>query len=167
MTNGTTGQTRIVADLSDLENLVKELGSTYVARVGILGAKATQQHEETTLTNGEVGTIHEFGSISNNIPARSFLRMPLEAKQKDIVQAMAGQQTQSYLEKGQIKNVYRNLGFFAEAFVKQAFASGGFGQWKPNKPATIARKGSDKPLIDSSQLRRSITSDVVKRSEIE
>lgn len=160
-------QTRITADLSKLEELVKELGGQYVARVGILGAKAAEPHEGAQgMTNSELGVIHEFGSISRNIPARSFLRMPVETKQKDIVQAMGSYKVKNLLENGQIKYVYRFLGLYAESFIKQAFSSGGFGRWAPNKPSTVAQKGSDKPLIDTAQLRRSITSDVVKKSEI-
>ena len=162
----TQSQTRVVADLSELEALVKELGGQWVARVGILGSNAMEQHEDTDLTNSQLGVIHEFGSLSRNIPARSFLRMPVELKQKEIVQSMASYRTKSALENGNIKRVYKDLGLYAEGFVKQAFSSGGYGQWAPNKPATIAAKGSDKPLIDTSQLRRSITSDVVKKSEL-
>ena len=87
-------------------------------------------------------------------------------KQKDIVQALGSYQVQNLFNNGQIKYVYRFLGLYAESFIKQAFSSGGFGRWAPNKPNTIAQKGSDKPLIDTAQLRRSITSDVVKKSEL-
>jgi len=37
-------------------------------------------------------------------------------------------------------------------------------QWAPNAPSTIARKGSDQPLINTGQLRRAITY-VVKTGE--
>lgn len=162
-----TAQSRVTADLSQLEALVKELGGQWVARVGILGNNAAkQEHDGTPLTNSELGVIHEFGSVANNIPPRSFLRMPVEMKEKEIVQSMASYRTKNALENGNIKRVFQDLGLYAEAVVKQAFSSGGFGQWAPNKPQTIARKGSDKPLIDTSQLRRSITSDVIKKSEL-
>lgn len=166
MSENTTGQTRITADLTDLENLVRELGGNWVARVGIIGEQAEIEHRGTHLTNAEIGVIQEFGSITNGIPARSFLRMPVELKQKDIVDSMANPRTQNAFETGNIKRVYRDLGLYAEAVVKVAFGSGGYGQWAPNKPSTIAQKGSDKPLIDTSQLRRSISSDVIKKSEM-
>lgn len=161
-----TAQTRVVADLSQLEELVKELGGMWVARVGILGNNAATPHANAGLTNSELGVIHEFGSLSRNIPPRSFLRMPVEVKQKEIVQGMASYRTKNALENGNIKRVYQDLGLYAEGFVKQAFASGGFGTWKGNAESTIAQKGSDRPLIDTAQLRRSITSDVIKKSEM-
>lgn len=40
------------------------------------------------------------------------------------------------------------------ALVKQAITEG---DWVPNSPATIAIKGSDKPLIDTSHMRNSAT----------
>jgi hypothetical protein len=42
----------------------------------------------------------------------------------------------------------------AQAAVKNKVVTGPF---EPNKPATIARKGSDRPLIDTAQLLNSIT----------
>lgn len=47
------------------------------------------------------------------------------------------------------------LGVFWEGKIKQTFRDGVFA---PLRPATIARKGSSKPLIDSGQLRQSVTS---------
>ena len=43
--------------------------------------------------------------------------------------------------------------------MKNTFTTGSF---TPNKPATIKRKGSSRPLIDTGHLRQSITSKVVK-----
>lgn len=159
-------QTRIRADTSKLEDLVKQLGSTYVARVGILGNKAATNHQETDLTNAELGVIQEFGSITANIPPRSFLRMPIETHEEEIVETLEKTGAKERIERGEIKGLYRQMGIAAEGVVQRAFATGGYGNWEPNKPATIAAKGSSAPLIDTAELRRSITSDVVKRSEI-
>jgi hypothetical protein len=40
--------------------------------------------------------------------------------------------------------------------VCRAWFTDGRNGWAPNKPATIARKGSDRPLIDTGALRASI-----------
>lgn len=160
-------QTRIKADLSGLEKLLKEIGGEYVARVGVIGSAAGEVHDaESGLTNAALGLIHEFGSDSNNIPARSFLRMPLEAQQDKLMQTLDTGSVKESIESGDIKQVYKILGFSAEQIVKDAFNTGGFGNWKANAPSTIAQKGSDKPLINTGTLQRSITSDVVKRGEI-
>ena len=96
-------QTRIEYNLDELEELLRGIGGDWVARVGILENKANSPHykaktievnnkkkriqtkEESGLTNSEIGVIHELGSETNNIPPRSFLRLPVETKEKDII----------------------------------------------------------------------------------
>lgn len=179
-------QTKINFNLDGLEKFRKTLGNDYVARVGILGANAGAPHMETvtagydtktgkairkasssesSLTNSEIGVIHEFGSESNGIPPRSFLRMPIEHFSKEILKSLSGTTAKALLERGDYKGIFALLGASAEGFVKLAFASSGFGQWPPNAPSTVAAKGSSRPLIDSGQLRDSITSDVVRSGD--
>lgn len=156
-------QTEITFNLDGLEELRKKLGDQYVARVGILGGHAARTDEESGLTNSEIGVIHEFGSDNAGIPPRSFLRMPVEHFKREIMKSLATAKVKEAIDRGDVITVFRVLGVAAEGFVKLAFNSGGFGKWPALKPETIARKGSSKPLIDTGQLRRSITSDVVKK----
>lgn len=178
-------QTKIDYNLDGLEELMRGIGGDYVARVGILEDKAQQPHVDVEtvtiggknytkkkastggeLTNSEIGVIHEMGSLTKNIPPRSFLRFPIELKEKEIMKAMGGKTVQNAVENGQFKTAYALLGVIAEGFVKQAFASGGYGQWDALSPSTIAAKGSSTPLIDTGQLRRSVSSDVIKKKEL-
>lgn len=160
-------QTKIRADLSQLENLLKQIGGEFVARVGVIGSAAGEVHDsESGLTNAELGLIHEFGSESRNIPARSFLRMPLETKQDQLIDKLDTGEVKDAIESGDIKQVYKVLGREGEQIVRDAFMSGGYGNWKANAPATVARKGTDKPLLDTGALQRSVSSDVVKRSDL-
>lgn len=161
-------QTKISLDLSQLEGFIRELGGKYVAKVGILGSDAGKTYEEGDgITVGEVGLIQEFGSVTNKIPARSFLRMPIESSQKSIIQQLGNPSVRSMVEKGNVKGVYKRMGVIAEGIIQKAFLSGGFGQWAPNAPSTIADKGRDQPLIGKEkQLYKSITSSVVKRGEL-
>jgi hypothetical protein len=50
------------------------------------------------------------------------------------------------------------MGLYAEGEVKRAILSG---PWAPNAPRTIARKKSDKPLVDTNQMVQSVVSRVV------
>lgn len=159
-------QTRIDFNIDGLNELVNQLGSEYVARVGILENKATSPHADSELTNGEIGVVHELGSETRNIPPRSFLRLPVETKGKEIMSAMGGKTIQAAIEAKQYKTAYALLGVVAEGYVKQSFATSGYGQWAALKPATVKAKGSSRPLIDTGQLRRSVTSDVIKRSDL-
>ena len=147
-------------DMSKLNKLVKELGAGYAVDVGIMGAKNTKiDREDTTLTNADIGYVHEFG---HGVPMRSFLRMPLSVKSnqilKDVVQAGAVKK----LAQGDVVGVLSDLGIACERAIGEAFATGGFGDWEPDDPRTIAAKGSSAILIDTHQLEQSIASQVVK-----
>lgn len=158
-------QTKVTVDLSGLQELIRELGSEYVTKVGILGSDAGKTYEDGEgMTVSEVGLYNEFGT--DRIPARSFLRMPIEQRQRYILEKLSTPSIRAMIEKGDIKGVYARLGFEAQNVIQGAFSTSGFGQWPPNAPSTVAAKGSSKPLIDTAQLRKSITSKVVKRDKI-
>ncbi|TDE17711.1 hypothetical protein [Dyadobacter psychrotolerans] len=171
----------VYIDLSKLANLRKKLGTELVAKVGIMGSDATALHKEsvtkyntetgkpyktagssTYLTNAELGVIHEFGSASRNIPIRSFLRMPLMEKSKEIVKMLGNKDVMDLIKKGEVVQVFRLIGLKGEQIVDRAFQTQGFGHWPALKPQTVDAKGSSSPLIDTGQLRRSITSTVDK-----
>src|SRR4051812_48352520 len=63
-------------------NLAQPIG----VKVGVLASDDARQGEGEPLGNAGIGVAQEFGSLTNNIPARSFLRMPLETK-KDRLEA--------------------------------------------------------------------------------
>lgn len=152
--------TQVKIDMSGFKPIKKALDDKFKTRVGILGGKASEAHKGTELTNADIGAIHEFGSLSNNIPPRSFLRLPLEAKlgewiNKNRIRYM------ELMEQGSVRKFYVDMGFAAEGIIDEAFVTSGFGQWAPDKPATAKRKGSSMPLIDTGQLRASITSKVM------
>ncbi len=176
-----TAKTKVTINLGKLHKIRDEMQSNFVAKVGIMGSKASEMHQTTTgasfkvgsrdvkkvtssgLSNVQLGVIHEFGSHSRNIPARSFLRMPLETKRKELMEFLGSKLAVQLIEEGNIKRLLLLLGIKAEAIIQSAFETSGFGTWQANTPETIARKGSSSPLIDTAQLRRSITSKVVKK----
>jgi phage gpG-like protein len=145
-------------NMEPLHKFVKEINSKKRVRVGIFGDKNGRQKGADT--NASLGAIHEFGSISGGIPARSFLRMPIHMKAKEIIKN-ASDGMGALLKEGGMATILKTLGFACESVVQMAFASRGFGKWKPNSPVTIRRKGSSAPLIDTGQLRRAISSKVV------
>lgn len=156
MTQGVpVGTSKIIRkNFNGLNSLVKALGDGRVVKVGILGRKAGRK-DSGDLTNAELGAIHEFGSFSKKIPSRSFLRMPIH-QNAEIIAREAGKGSAALVEKGDMVKVLEQIGLACKVAILRAFDSAGFGQWKPDKPATIRRKKSATPLIDSSQLRRSI-----------
>ncbi len=147
-------------DMSKLQTFVKGLDDKHQVQVGIFGNKSSR-HAGKGITNADVGAIQEFGSFTRGIPPRSFLRMPIHTQTDQILkQVVPG--AKDLLAQGKMMILLKRLGIACENVVQAAFASRGFGTWAPNKPSTIKRKGSDSPLIDTAQLRRSIASRVVK-----
>ena len=148
-------------------NRIYGWGDTRTVVAGHKKSRTTQ----STKTNAEIGLMHEKGSLSGGpggtrIERRSFLEMPLVWKSEGLMAIRnkvweaftAGDQTKARLHKA-----YKDLGMYAERIIQAAFESNGFGKWKADKASTIARKGSSMTLIDTSQLRASITSDVVAK----
>ena len=151
-------------DLSLLNNFVTGLGEAkqYQVKVGILGSKVNRKDGSKGGTNAEIGARHEWGSFTERIPQRSFLRMPLFSKGKQIIELTqkAGRQQ---LWEGKMKLFLQKLGVACEQIIGEAFASGGYGQWKPLAESTIEMKGHARILIHTRQLERAITSAVVKK----
>lgn len=141
----------------------KSLKDNYKVRVGILGSKGSQSVSEDMDMAG-LGAVHEFGSISRNIPRRSFLQDPLENKVWEFVKKNADMYYKS-IKEGTTKKWYQALATEAEAIVQNAFETSGDGEWQANSEITIKRKGSSKPLIDTGSLRRSIASEVTNDSK--
>jgi len=148
-------------NVSGLKKLKKALSDNYVTYVGILGSEATQQHKDSSYTNAQIGAVQEFGSVSNNIPARSFIRMPLEMKIGDWISKHSKEYFDMALN-GNLEEFYRKVGTKGEEIIQDAFDSRGFGQWAANAPSTVKAKGSNMPLVDTGILRSSIASEVVR-----
>lgn len=171
----------ISVNVDKLELIQKVLGIRLRAQVGVLGSSphnrsviaprmATERSATgkgrpsktlgSELTNAEIGAIHEFGQIGRKIPKRSFLWMPLSLYLNDAVQKKASVFNR-LIGLATVHEAYAMLGIVGENVVQAAFQTGGFGDWPALKPSTVANKNSDKILIDTAQLRKSITSRVV------
>jgi len=55
-----------------------------------------------------------------------------------------------------VMNALKRTGMDAASRVRMWFVNPK-NLWAPNSPRTVKRKGSDRPLIDTGQLRKSIT----------
>ena len=137
-------------------------GAGAVVAVGVQGAEAAANHQHSHMTVAQIATVHEFGKVIHQprmrrtivIPERSFLRKTLDQYQEAIARRQV-LLTQGYLlGKFDLKPALELLGQYVVGLVKQRIANG---IAPPNSPYTIANKGSSKPLIDTGQLRNSIT----------
>lgn len=145
-------------DLSGLDNLIKALkDSKPVGRIGILGDGAAREGE---VSNAEIGLAHEFGT--ERLPMRSFLRMPLSTelyKRLAVKGAFDKQAKKDILKQGSIVPWLKKVMITAEAIVLEAFSTTGFGMWKPSN---MKYKQNKQTLVETQQLRDSITSEVVE-----
>ena len=150
--------------------MIRAISHGHVVQVGIMGKKVAREDPGGDgKTNADIGAIHEgalmeMGSVSQRIPVRSFLRMPIRVKYDQIIKQASKGMADLLAEPFGYLKVLKNLGIACEVAIQEAFATRGFGHWKPNAPSTVKRKHSDAPLIDTGQLRRSITSRVIEKS---
>jgi len=140
-------------DLSGLEQLKENLGQKINAKVGVLGDSASREGGEEN--NATIGATHEFGSFTKNIPQRSFLKMPIAENSDKLTQSINFEE--ELTRKEGVKNIFEKMAVNAVAIVQTAFETGGYGKWQPLSNQTIKKKKSASILIDTAQLRKSIT----------
>ena len=129
--------------------------------VGISDETTTREKGEP-VTNAELMFIHTNGSPINNIPARPVIEPAIEDDKDRLASMMEGAFLSA--EKGDIDGALKKLklaGMRAQNVCRAWFTNPKNG-WAPNSPRTAARKrakGSTdpKPLIDTGELRKSIT----------
>lgn len=191
-------ETRIKADISELNNLIRLLKKERKVRIGIIGSKAAAQHDsESGLTNADLGAVHEFGAeishpggtpykiLSNGraqfvkksegeglpvtqaheitIPRRSFLEEPLKMKLPKEIKKLRKYIFKQIFVKKAPDEFYKALMSISLKIVKDAFETGGYGQWKSLTASSRRRKrGTNKTLMDTRGLRDSITGKIVK-----
>lgn len=107
-----------------------------------------------------LANIHTYGSLSRGIPARPFLIPALEQNQDKYVKYLKSQTIPLLFGRAKQERVLNLLGEMSAGDVKKYFTSGRF---VPLAASTIKQKGSSKPLIDTGQLRQSITYSIERR----
>ena len=150
MSSNSLKRTKKNGGISTLKKRVKTPGTV---DVGIIDAGV---HPSGDITVAGIGFVHEFGSEKAGIPERSFIRSTLADKKKDIIS----------LQKKLLKKISAGMKveialglvgeFIKDEITKKIVAI----KTPPNTAQTIARKGSSNPLIDTGQLKNSITFEV-------
>lgn len=141
--------------LGKLMRLGAQLKAHPRVKVGVLGKSAPR---EGAIDNVGLAVVHEFGVPSKGIPSRPFLRSTFDAKKDDWNKLLARMVVQALAGKLTVHQALGLLGQRAAADVKRRITSGN--NFVPNAPATIARKGSSRPLVDTGRLLGSISYEV-------
>lgn len=139
--------------LQRLGTYIRDLANKQI----VVGVTAEHNARPDGGSNALIGAVHEFGSPSNGIPERSWLRSTMMEQGDKYARLMAENVPQAIANGTSAEVAYNKVGETAANDVKVKIGSGNF---TPLKQATIDRKGSSKPLIDDGHFRRSISHEV-------
>lgn len=176
-----------VDKLGEIMKSINDLVSKDVL-VGIPDSKANRNDVDgEPINNAQLGYIHEFGSPINNIPARPFLHTGIEDAESEIAGQLKKAADSALDGKYAAMNAgFNKAGLVAQNSVKAKINSGDFAPLADSTLAGRARRGGSrgkaaadelasrregnapsnaqiKPLIDTGQLRNSITYIVRKK----
>jgi hypothetical protein len=143
-------------DINFLREAIRGLEHSKIY-VGIPEDETIRPDEE--ITNAALMYIHTNGSLIRNIPPRPVIEPAIEAEgNRQNIEAGLNAVVNARLDGNveQAKSAMEAVGTIGSNAAKRWFTDPRNG-WKANSEMTIARKGSDRPLIDTGELRRSIT----------
>jgi hypothetical protein len=125
-----------------------------VVAVGVLGSKASTAHGSEGLTTADVAAVNEFGL---GVPERPFMRQTFEQRLVDIQKLARGLEQRVLQKTMTVDGALQVMGAAAVGYVRATIDSG----VEPgNAPSTIKQKGSSKTLVNTGQLKGSISSEV-------
>lgn len=131
-----------------LNKIAAELDKGGTLKVGFLAGATATDGQSIPLR----AALNEFGH--ENVPPRPFFRNMIAAKAGEWPDAIAG------LLKSTNYDVEKTLHLAGEG-IKGQLTQSILDLWEPPlSPVTIARKGFDKPLIESSDMIRAVASEV-------
>lgn len=162
-----SGAEALVKRMADLTRLAAYVGVPAAGRdartaqlLEMAGKKKVRLKKaaEGDVSNAELLFIHTNGSPVKHIPARPVLQPAVEADGNR--QAIANELSASVKatlsgDKEQAEKKMLRAALAGQNVARKWFTDGRNG-WAPNAPATIKRKGSDRPLIDTGALRAAI-----------
>jgi hypothetical protein len=115
-----------------------------------VGFQADSGVYENGSTVAEIAAYNELGTSS--IPPRPFMQQSFENHESEL-QSACDQVNETINSGGSAESALDQLGVVCKGLVQMEILDGGF---EPNDPATIKKKGSSQPLIDTGQMRQSV-----------
>lgn len=125
-------------------------------RAGVIGELAQKEHNDSDISTGLLAAYMEYGTAT--IPPRSLVKTPFkknEAKYRQMLRT-------GFKPIAEGLTAEQVLAPIGEFMAKDMQAAVREGIPPPNAPSTIARKESTTPLIETTVLVESISSEVVK-----
>lgn len=126
-----------------------ELEKLKKLRVAI-GYQQGQGTSEDGVDMADIAMWNELGT--SGAPSRPFLRKSVDENEEKII--VFGQLQAKRLTQGATaQEILTALGAMQKGLVQEKIVDGNYA---PNAPSTIRKKGSDKPLIDTGRMRQSV-----------
>jgi hypothetical protein len=139
----------------------QQIKDAYV-KVGVLAddEKGGMHYEGGELTVAEIAAINEYGTQDGRIPSRSFLRSTFEARREEL--AEMGREFIEKVVDGKLDLAIAlgRMGAWLANKVKRAITDG-TGIEPENRPSTVRKKGSSRPLVDTGRMLAAITWSVI------
>lgn len=129
-----------------LYNLVQKADGASV-RVGVLDGELA-----------DIAAIHEYGAPRANIPARPFIGTTFRVRRAELVTVQARVASAILAGRLSAARAMEVLGMWLVGAIKETITKGD--NFVPNATATIRKKGSARPLIDTGQMFNSIRFEV-------
>ncbi len=133
-----------------LEEMAKKLGDGGTLRVGFLEGATYPDGTPVAL----VAAVNEFGRPDQNQPPRPFFRDMIAAKQKDWPRALRA------VAKNNDYDIDKALGQMGEGIKGQLQESIRQLDSPVLSPVTVARKGFEKPLVETGHMMNSVDYEV-------
>lgn len=137
-----------------LKKLEKELAKITKQSVYV-GFNEKSGAYDDGVTIAQIATFQQFGT--STIPARPFLTDTLEHRRDEIMQLMQDGIAQVKAGTQNAEQMLNTIGVAVKGMVQEEITDGDF---VPNAPSTVKKKGSDKPLIDTGRMRQSVVYEV-------
>lgn len=109
----------------------------------------------------DIALWNELGTV--NIPPRPFMRDSVD-KHRDDIEHFMMEQEKALQEGAAAKGILEMVGLFMKDLIQTEIEQGDFAA---NAQATIRRKGSNKPLIDTGTLKNSVNYWITKKGQEE
>lgn len=133
-----------------LEVALKRLMGSH-SKVGFLRGGARDPKNNFPIA--QQAAVHEYGSPSQGIPARPFMQQTWDRNLAELRRIQDGLLSRLYKGTTTPEQMVKQVGIWYKGRVQATITTGDF---RPLKPATIARKKSSKPLIDTGLMRASV-----------
>ena len=129
-----------------LERIEQALAGPKTVKVGFVAGAADQGAIDKAIWN-------EFGT-SRGIPERPFFRSAMADNRPAYRSLMRSEAKKIMRAETDMRRTLSRLGLVAQGHVQQSIVELDI---PPNSPATIKAKGSSNPLVDTGEMRQSVT----------